>query len=91
MKRYALVIGIGKYANLNELSKPASDAQAVAEVLKKHGDFQEVTLLNGIKAKLGWVEYDTLGVKLTKFLKQAATQDPLLYSPASSSIFSRVT
>ncbi|PSB27427.1 caspase family protein [Stenomitos frigidus] len=79
MKRYALVIGIGKYANLNELSKPASDAQAVAEVLKKHGDFQEVILLNGTKAKPGWVDSDTLDEALTKFLKQAANQDVLLY------------
>jgi len=79
MKRYALVIGIGKYANLNELSKPASDAQAVAEVLKKHGDFQEVILLNGSKAKPGWVDYDTLDAELTKFLKLAANQDALLY------------
>ncbi|MBM0744079.1 caspase family protein [Phormidium sp. CLA17] len=79
MKRYAFVIGIGKYANLNELSKPASDAQAVAEVLKKHGDFQEVTLLNGTKAKPGWVDYDTLDAELTKFLKQADIQDALIY------------
>jgi hypothetical protein len=79
MKRYALVIGIGKYANLNELSKPASDAQAVAEVLKKHGDFQEVILLNGSKAKPGWVDYDVLDAELTKFLKQAANQDALIY------------
>ncbi len=79
MKRYALVIGIGKYANLNELSKPASDAQAVAEVLRKHGGFQDVKLLNGTKAKPGWLDYDTLDEALTKFLKQAANQDTLIY------------
>ncbi|HEY9699027.1 MAG TPA: caspase family protein [Trichocoleus sp.] len=79
MKRYALVIGIGKYTNLNELSKPGNDARAVAEVLRQYGGFQEVTLLNGTKTKPGWVDYDTLDQELTKFLKQAANQDVLIY------------
>jgi uncharacterized caspase-like protein/energy-coupling factor transporter ATP-binding protein EcfA2 len=79
MKRYALVIGIGKYTNLNELSKPANDARAVAEVLRQYGDFQEVILLNGTKAKPGWVDYKKLDDGLTKFLQQAANQDALIY------------
>lgn len=79
MKRYALVIGIGKYTNLNELSKPASDAKAVAEVLRQYGNFQEVTLFNGTKAKPGWVDYKKLDEALTKFLQQAANQDALIY------------
>jgi signal transduction histidine kinase len=53
MARYALVAGIAKYSNssLPDLSKTATDAAAVAEVLKQHGSYR-VTLLNGeVKAK----------------------------------------
>ncbi len=48
MARYALVAGIAKYSNplLPLLSKTATDAAAVAEVLKQHGNYR-VTLLNG--------------------------------------------
>ena len=49
MKRYALVVGITQYvsnlaSNLKNLEKPHLDAEAVAQVLEKHGDF-EVTRL----------------------------------------------
>jgi uncharacterized caspase-like protein len=81
MKRYALVIGIGEYdsPHLGKLSKPAGDAKAIAEILRQHGEFQEVILLNGTKAKPGWVDYKKLDEELTKFLKQAANQDALIY------------
>ncbi|MEM9264633.1 MAG: caspase family protein [Cyanobacteria bacterium P01_F01_bin.13] len=46
MKRYALVVGIGEYRHLKNLSKPASDAQAVHDLLTQEGDFQAVRLLN---------------------------------------------
>ena len=47
MKRYALVVGIANYQNdaLEKLEKPPLDAEAVAQELEKHGDFQEVTRL----------------------------------------------
>ncbi len=47
MKRYALVVGITHYQSnsLPELEKASLDAEAVAQVLEKHGDFQEVTRL----------------------------------------------
>lgn len=51
MKQYALVIGIGQYTNLTELSKSVNDARAVAEVLRKHGKFEQVRLLCDTKAK----------------------------------------
>ena len=79
MKRYALVVGIGEYSALNSLSKPATDAKAIADLLKAQGDFQEVTLVNGTKAKPGWVDYDRLEKALTQFLKQAEGQDALIY------------
>jgi type II secretory pathway predicted ATPase ExeA len=48
MKRYALVIGITNYTSpLNDLSKPANDAEAVAQVLEAHGDFEDIKLLTG--------------------------------------------
>ncbi len=47
MARYALVIGISEYKHLpSPLSKTLGDAEAVANVLRSHGDFQEVILLN---------------------------------------------
>lgn len=79
MKRYALVVGIGEYTALNPLSKPATDAEAVAELLEAYGGFQEVTLLKGTKAKPGWVDYGSLEQALNTFLKQAARQDALIY------------
>ena len=79
MKRYALVVGIGEYTTLNSLSKPATDAKAVAELLEAHGNFQEVTLVNGTKAKPGRVDYAQLQQALNKFLKQAKSQDALIY------------
>ncbi|MEP1080385.1 caspase family protein [Leptolyngbya sp. PL-A3] len=74
MKRYALVIGIGEYdsPSLGNLSKPVNDARAVAEILRSHGDFQEVTLLTGTKAKPGWVDYRQLAEELIPNKYEAA-------------------
>ncbi|EKV03690.1 WD40 repeat-containing protein [Leptolyngbya sp. PCC 7375] len=46
MKRYALVVGIGDYKYLKDLSKPVNDAQTVHDLLKAEGNFQAVRLLN---------------------------------------------
>jgi len=48
MARYALIVGIAEYKHtqLSPLSKTVGDAEAVANLLRLHGDFQEVTLLN---------------------------------------------
>ncbi len=40
MTRYALVVGIADYDSLPSLTKPTRDAEAVAQRLEKHGDFQ---------------------------------------------------
>jgi Caspase domain len=74
-RRYALVIGISEYQSpLKPLSKPASDAAAVAAVLKQGGSFQEVTVLKGsvTSAKL-------IQALRTLLLEQATQNDVLLY------------
>ncbi|MBE9034388.1 nSTAND1 domain-containing NTPase [aff. Roholtiella sp. LEGE 12411] len=48
MARYALVVGITDYkSQINNLTKPATDAEAVAQVLKAHGDFEDIAVLKG--------------------------------------------
>ncbi|WP_375470910.1 caspase family protein, partial [uncultured Nostoc sp.] len=48
MARYALVVGITDYTNqLPNLTKPATDAEAVEKVLKAHGDFEDIAVLKG--------------------------------------------
>ncbi|MEH2171671.1 nSTAND1 domain-containing NTPase [Nostoc sp.] len=48
MARYALVVGITDYTNqLSNLTKPATDAEALAQVLKTHGDFEDIVVLKG--------------------------------------------
>ncbi|MCL1463518.1 caspase family protein [Argonema galeatum] len=42
MARYALVIGIAIYDNFPNLTKAATDAEAIARLLEKHGKFQDV-------------------------------------------------
>lgn len=75
MARYALVVGITDYKNpLANLSKPATDAEAVAQLLKAHGDFDDIKLLKGkvTKQKLG----EALKILLRQ---QAAIKDALIY------------
>ncbi|AVH73416.1 nSTAND1 domain-containing NTPase [Nostoc sp. 'Lobaria pulmonaria (5183) cyanobiont'] len=48
MARYALVVGITDYTNqLSNLTKPATDAEAVERVLKAYGDFEDIAILKG--------------------------------------------
>ncbi len=42
MNRQALVVGINRYPFLNNLDKPASDAEAIADLLKNYGHFSVV-------------------------------------------------
>jgi signal transduction histidine kinase len=85
MARYALVIGIAEYTSpLKRLSKPATDAEAVAQRLKQHGNFQEVKLLNAEvtpKGKVqGRVTRENLEQALRCFLKEQATKgEALIY------------
>jgi WD40 repeat protein len=40
MKRQALVVGINQYPSHEDLPTPAADAEAVAQLLEKYGDFE---------------------------------------------------
>jgi len=74
MARYALVVGISEYKHLpSPLSKTLGDAEAVANLLRSHGDFQEVILLN--KPNLS---KDDLFTQLERFLIEQATGSEVL-------------
>ncbi|MCW5319524.1 hypothetical protein GTQ43_40065 [Nostoc sp. KVJ3] len=73
MTRYALVVGITDYKSpLSTLSKPATDAEAVAKVLKEHGDFENIELLKGKATK------QQLGEALKILLRQQAVNNEAL-------------
>ncbi|WP_200320496.1 nSTAND1 domain-containing NTPase [Sphaerospermopsis aphanizomenoides] len=42
MTRYALVIGISQYSYFGQLPTPTGDAEAIAQILEKYGNFQQV-------------------------------------------------
>ncbi|BAY12064.1 nSTAND1 domain-containing NTPase [Calothrix sp. NIES-2098] len=50
MSRDALVVGINTYDRLRSLNAPAADAEAIAQILEKYGEFQ-VTRLPAVKDK----------------------------------------
>uniref|UniRef100_UPI0026134288 nSTAND1 domain-containing NTPase n=1 Tax=Mastigocoleus sp. MO_188.B34 TaxID=3036635 RepID=UPI0026134288 len=74
MARYALLVGISEYrsSRLPNLSKTATDAQAVANLLKKSDLFQEITILTeNVTGK-------KLGEKLQTLLRQQASKNEAL-------------
>ncbi len=75
MVRYALVVGISNYQSPSlNLSKPVTDAQAVAQVLKQSHLSQEITLLTGS------VTGSELGQALQRLLlQQAVNHEALIY------------
>jgi len=76
MARYALVVGISEYKHLRSpLSKTLGDAEAVANLLRSHGDFQEVILLN--KPKL--LKADLFAQLNRLLIEQAAGGEVLIY------------
>ncbi len=89
MKRYALIVGISQYGSnmLGDLQKPASDAEAIAQILEKHGDFQEVkrlpaNWLNHYQCEVA--DSQLTGEELTRELKyflleQAKNSEALIY------------
>ncbi|NJR76909.1 MAG: hypothetical protein HC773_31950 [Scytonema sp. CRU_2_7] len=90
MARYALVIGIGEYQSpsLPRLSKTTNDAEAVAQLLEKYGDFQSVQRLpqrwnkdkNGYEIAASKVTGAQIGQELRTFLlEQAAKNEALIY------------
>ncbi len=73
MARYALVVGITDYTNqLSNLTKPATDAEAVAQVLKAHGDFEDIAVLKGK------VSTNKLAEALKTLLQQQAVKNEAL-------------
>ncbi|MBE9105192.1 caspase family protein, partial [Nostoc cf. edaphicum LEGE 07299] len=73
MARYALVVGITDYTNqLSNLTKPATDAEAVAQVLKTHGDFEDIVVLKGK------VSTNKLAEALKTLLQQQAVKNEAL-------------
>jgi hypothetical protein len=45
MSRDALIIGINQYKRLSHLTSPATDAEAIVQMLEKHGHFTTVRRL----------------------------------------------
>ena len=75
MARYALVVGIGDYQHLKLLSKPASDAQTVCDLLRDRGNFNEIHTLLDAEAT-----YAALSDRLEYvLLKQGDRSEVLLY------------
>ncbi|MEB3357615.1 MAG: caspase family protein [Synechococcales bacterium] len=74
-RRYALVVGISQYKSpLKSLSKTVTDAEAVANVLRSQGGFQDVTPLTGE------VNSKKLSEALRQLLlEQAKGNDALIY------------
>lgn len=82
MKRYALVIGISEYENryLPSLLKPAASAEAIAQLLEAHGNFQEVRRLpaewlSADRAQVGRLPLTEaqLSAELKRLLQEQAT------------------
>ncbi|MDZ8051247.1 MAG: caspase family protein [Aulosira sp. ZfuVER01] len=88
MARYALVIGIGEYQSpsLPRLSKTTNDAEAVAQLLEKYGDFQSVQRLpqrwnkdkNGYEIAASKLTGAQIGQELRTFLLEQATKNEAL-------------
>ena len=76
MARYALVVGISEYKHLpSPLSKTLGDAEAVANLLRSHGDFQEVILLNTPKL----IKADLFAQLNRLLIEQATGSEVLIY------------
>ncbi|WP_225901159.1 caspase family protein [[Leptolyngbya] sp. PCC 7376] len=85
MSRDALVVGVNVYQNesLKNLTSPAADAEAIAQMLEKHGDFDVVRRLpEAIDDENKPVVGQSLEVRL-KELKQALVQ---LFKPEGKHI-----
>ncbi|BAY27645.1 pentapeptide repeat-containing protein [Calothrix sp. NIES-2100] len=67
MSRDALVVGINSYDRLRSLNAPAADAEAIAQILEKYGEFK-VTRLPAVKDK----ENET--IRIGKQTKVSLTQ-----------------
>jgi energy-coupling factor transporter ATP-binding protein EcfA2 len=74
MARYALVIGVGEnQAPFRSLTKPIGDAQAIAQIFQKQGDFR-VEVLTQPKQ----LQYKALVTAIQSFVQQRAAGDEAL-------------
>jgi energy-coupling factor transporter ATP-binding protein EcfA2 len=87
MARYALVVGITEYGSgLTNLTKPVVDGEAIAQILEKHGSFQEVKRLparwnvqrNCYEMSAKGITGKELGIALKQFLTEQATRSEAL-------------
>ena len=89
MAKYALVIGIQKYSGpgFGDLEKPVEDAEKIAQILKKHGDFADVKRLpaqwNEKKGDYEVAEAQLLGRKLEQeiidFFERVGSNEAFIY------------
>ena len=84
MARYALVIGVAAYNNFRNLEKAVTDAEAIAQLLERQGNFQEVKRLppKWLKDEGRWtvtgdkkLTGKELGNALRTFLLEQATKN----------------
>lgn len=89
MARYALIIGIAEYTNsFKGLETPVNNANAIADILDRHGDFNQVKRLpfrrEAGQQDLGKVirkslPHEALVRELQQFLQDADGSDVLIY------------
>jgi hypothetical protein len=88
MARYALIVGIAKYDRLPSLTKPHTDAEAIAQLLSQYGDFQEIRRLptawntekNSYEVAYKPLTGKDLGQTLRQFLlEQADKSEAIIY------------
>jgi uncharacterized caspase-like protein len=79
MSRDALIIGINQYrhSQLGHLTSPAADAEAIAQILEKHGHFTTVRCLPEV-FKNGAAQVSSNGQVTRKQLREAIAQ---LFNP----------
>jgi len=86
MARYGLVVGVAKYKSpLGNLSKTESDAKAVNDLLKQHGDFEDIQVLTGE------VTSEQLDDALTRLMEQADKNEALIYFSGHAVVVKRTS
>ena len=89
MTRHALIIGIQKYGGhgFSDLERPATDAEAIAQILEAHGDFVKINRLpqqwNHEKDKYEIASTpltgSVLGATIHDFLVDVGSNEALIY------------
>ncbi len=77
MSRDALIVGINRYDQLDHLTSPATDAEAIAQILETHGHFTTVRRLPEV-FKDGAAQVSPSGQVTRKQLREAIAQ---LFNP----------